>query len=67
MLTVGRVAAGTKDNIIPDDAVIDATLRTFSVESRALAHEVVAQVSEGVPPRTDSPRRSASATATRSR
>jgi hippurate hydrolase len=48
VLTVGRVAAGTKDNIIPDDAVIDATLRTFSVESRALAHEVVAQVSEGV-------------------
>ena len=48
VLTVGRVAAGTKDNIIPDDAVIEATLRTFSVESRALAHEVVAQVCDGV-------------------
>ena len=30
VLTVGRFAAGTKDNIIPDDAVIEATLRTFS-------------------------------------
>lgn len=48
VVTVGRVAAGTKDNIIPDDAVLEATLRTFSVESRALAHQVVAQVCDGV-------------------
>jgi amidohydrolase len=48
VLTVGRIAAGTTDNVIPDDAVIEATLRTFSPESRALAHEVVRQVSEGV-------------------
>ena len=48
VLTVGRIAAGTKDNIIPDDAVIEATLRTFSKEHRAKAHEVVAQVAEGI-------------------
>jgi amidohydrolase len=48
VLTVGRITAGTKDNIIPDDAVIEATLRTFSRESRALAHQVVRQVSDGV-------------------
>ena len=48
VLTVGRIAAGTKDNIIPDDAVIEATLRTFSRESRTLAHQVVRQVSDGV-------------------
>lgn len=48
VLTVGRVAAGTKDNIIPDDAHVEATLRTFSREQRALAHEVVAQVADGV-------------------
>ena len=41
VLTVGRVAAGTKDNIIPDDAHVEATLRTFSAEHRARAHEVV--------------------------
>ena len=29
VLTVGRIAGGTKDNIIPDDAVFEATLRTL--------------------------------------
>ncbi len=48
VVTCGRVAAGTKDNIIPDDAVIEATVRTFSAQSRALAHEVVTRVCEGV-------------------
>lgn len=48
VLTVGRVAAGTKDNIIPDDAHVEATLRTFSKEHRAKAHEVVARVAQGV-------------------
>ena len=48
VLTVGRVAAGTKDNIIPDDARVDATLRTFSAEHRARAHDVVRRVAEHV-------------------
>jgi amidohydrolase len=48
VLTVGRIAAGSKDNIIPDDAYVDATLRTFSAENRARAHEVVARVAEHV-------------------
>jgi hippurate hydrolase len=48
VLTVGRVAAGTKDNIIPDDAHVDATLRTFSTEHRARAHEVVRRAAEHV-------------------
>lgn len=48
VLTVGRIAAGTKDNIIPDDARIEATLRTFSKEHRAKAHEVVTRVAQGV-------------------
>ncbi len=48
VLTVGRVAAGTKDNIIPDDAHVEATLRTFSAEHRAKAHEVVTRVAEHV-------------------
>ena len=37
VLTVGRVAAGTKDNIIPDDAHVDATL----------AHGMTAEVTIG--------------------
>jgi len=48
VLTVGRVAAGTKDNIIPDDAHVEATLRTFSKDHRAKAHEVVARVAQNV-------------------
>ncbi|WP_328999881.1 M20 family metallopeptidase [Kribbella sp. NBC_00709] len=35
VLTVGRIAGGTKENIIPDDAFFDATVRTFSAEARA--------------------------------
>ncbi len=48
VVTVGRIAAGTKDNIIPDEAVIEATLRTFSAEHRARAHDVLTQVATGV-------------------
>ena len=58
VLTVGRIAGGTKENIIPDDAVFDATVRTFSevtrtkvqrtstqlVEAMAAAHGLVAEV-----------------------
>ena len=48
VLTVGRVAAGTKDNIIPDDARVEATLRTFSREHRARARQVVTEVAQHV-------------------
>jgi amidohydrolase len=48
VLTVGKVAAGTKDNIIPDDARVEATLRTFSREHRARAHQVVTEVAQHV-------------------
>lgn len=48
VLTVGRIAAGTKDNIIPDDAVIEATLRTFSPEHRERAHRVFTEVAQGI-------------------
>jgi amidohydrolase len=34
VLTVGSLHGGTKRNIIPDDAHFDATVRTFSTESR---------------------------------
>jgi metal-dependent amidase/aminoacylase/carboxypeptidase family protein len=45
---VGRIAAGTVNNVIPDDAVIEASLRTFSPEHRAKAHEVVTRVAQGI-------------------
>lgn len=48
VLTVGRVAAGTKDNIIPDSAELSATLRTFSEESRSTASEAIQRVAHGL-------------------
>ncbi len=34
VLTVGQLHAGTKANIIPDEAILEATVRTFSEQSR---------------------------------
>ena len=34
VITVGRIGGGTKDNIIPDDAVFEATVRSLSEEAR---------------------------------
>lgn len=38
VLTVGRIAAGTVSNVIPEHAELQATLRTFSEAARELAH-----------------------------
>ncbi|WP_457255616.1 M20 metallopeptidase family protein [Pedococcus sp. P5_B7] len=35
VITVGKFVGGTKDNIIPDDAVFEATLRSLSEKARA--------------------------------
>ena len=48
VLTVGKIAAGTVNNVIPDDARIEASLRTFSPERRAKAHEVVTRLAQGI-------------------
>ena len=41
VITVGRFAAGTKENIIPDDAVFEATVRTLS---RTTRQEIVSDI-----------------------
>jgi hippurate hydrolase len=48
VLTVGRIAGGTKENIIPDDAFFDATVRTFSETAREKAQRVSVQLAESV-------------------
>lgn len=48
VVTVGRIAGGTKDNIIPDDAVIEATVRTFSQEVRESVRAAIARTAEHV-------------------
>jgi hippurate hydrolase len=44
VLTVGRIAAGTTNNVIPETAVLEGTLRTLSDATRAAAHEEIRRV-----------------------
>lgn len=48
VVTVGRIAGGTKENIIPDDAFFDATVRTFSAETRAKVQLASTQLVESM-------------------
>jgi amidohydrolase len=48
VLTVGKIAGGTKENIIPDDAFFDATVRTFSAESQAKVQEASVRLVENL-------------------
>jgi hippurate hydrolase len=48
VMTVGRISSGTTNNIIPESAVIEGTIRSFSESSRALAHEGVQRVATNI-------------------
>ncbi len=48
VISVCSVHSGTKDNIIPDDAVLEGTIRTLDPETKKTAKAKVKQVSEGV-------------------
>ncbi|WP_216897280.1 M20 metallopeptidase family protein [Nocardia alni] len=48
VLTVGVVHAGTRHNIIPDDAHFEGTIRTFSEANREKAEEVVVRLIRNV-------------------
>ncbi|SDJ80870.1 M20 metallopeptidase family protein [Nonomuraea jiangxiensis] len=48
VVTVGTFHGGSKDNIIPDDAMFEATVRTFSKENRRLIKRRLVEVVEGV-------------------
>lgn len=48
VLTVGRIAGGTRENIIPEDAAFDATVRSFSAESRAAIKEKSVRLLAGI-------------------
>ena len=48
VVTVGKIAGGTKDNIIPDDAVIEATVRTLSPENRGEISRRIDQLATGI-------------------
>jgi amidohydrolase len=48
VLTVGHIAAGVADNVIPDTAELAATLRTFSAGSRNTAVAAIERTAHGV-------------------
>ncbi len=48
VLTVGKFAAGTKENIIPDEAVFEATIRSFSAANRVLMKDAVLRLLDGI-------------------
>lgn len=48
VLTVGVLHAGTKRNVIPETARIEATIRTFSEESRRKMMEAVPRLLQGI-------------------
>jgi amidohydrolase len=48
VISVGMVKAGTRNNIIPEDAQIMGTIRTFDPELRKEIYSEIEQVAEGV-------------------
>jgi len=48
VVTIGSVHSGTKENIIPDEAVLQGTIRTLDEATRKRAKAKVEQVAEGV-------------------
>ena len=48
MVTVGRFQAGQAPNIIPDEAVLEGTVRTFDRAVTARIMERIRQLSEGI-------------------
>jgi len=48
VVTVGMIKAGTANNIIPDDAHLEATVRTLSPAHRAAAEERIRRLADGI-------------------
>jgi amidohydrolase len=48
VVTVGRIVAGTTNNIIPETAEIEGTIRAVSERTRGQVHEGLRRVAEGV-------------------
>ena len=48
VVTVGRITAGTTNNVIPEVAEIEGTIRATSEHTRAKVHDGIRRVAEGV-------------------
>jgi amidohydrolase len=48
VLTIGQIHAGTANNVIPETALIDGTIRATSETTRIKVHDGVRRVAEGI-------------------
>jgi hippurate hydrolase len=48
VVTVGRISAGTTNNIIPETAHIEGTIRAVSERTRSKVHDGIRRVAEGI-------------------
>lgn len=48
VLTVGRITAGTTNNVIPETAEIEGTIRAVSESTRSKVHDGLKRVAEGI-------------------
>ncbi|MEO6125566.1 MAG: M20 family metallopeptidase [Ilumatobacteraceae bacterium] len=48
IITVGRISAGTTNNVIPENAQIEGTIRAVSERTRAKVHAGIQRVAEGI-------------------
>jgi hippurate hydrolase len=48
VVTVGRISAGTTNNVIPETAEIEGTIRATSERTRTKVHDGIRRVAEGV-------------------
>ena len=56
VVTVGRLAAGTKSNIIPDNAVIELNIRAYDRDTKQLLVDAIERVVKGECAASGSPR-----------
>ncbi|NND75083.1 MAG: amidohydrolase [Ilumatobacter sp.] len=48
VVTIGRIVAGTTNNVIPETAEIDGTIRAVSERTRAKVHDGIKRVAENI-------------------
>ena len=48
VVTVGRISAGTTNNVIPETAVIEGTIRAVSEKTRSKVHDGIRRVADGI-------------------
>jgi hippurate hydrolase len=48
VVTIARLASGTTNNIIPETARLEGTIRTFSEKTRTQVHEGIVRLAEGI-------------------